>query len=59
MGAAASSSTWNLIDPLIAGIGHRAKTPATPPGFLSDGTPFDRNPPLSLPKSLCDGSFDV
>ncbi len=40
VGAAGFSSTWNLIDPLIAGIGHRVKTPATPPGFLSDGTMF-------------------
>lgn len=38
VGAAGSSSTWSLIDPLIAGIGHRAMTPATPPGFQSDGT---------------------
>lgn len=40
VGAAGFSSTWNLIDPLIAGIGHRVKTPATPPGFPSDGTTF-------------------
>lgn len=38
VGAAGSSSTWGLIDPLIAGIGHRAMTPAPPPGFQSDGT---------------------
>lgn len=38
VGTAGSSSTWGLIDPLIAGIGHRAMTPATPPGFQSDGT---------------------
>lgn len=39
-GAAGFSSTCSLIDPLIAGIGHRVKTPATPPGFLSDETMY-------------------
>lgn len=43
VGAAGFSSTWNLIDPLIAGIGHRVKTPALPPAFPSDG-----NMPLGL-----------
>lgn len=40
VGAAGFSSTWSLIDSLIAGIGHRVMTPATPPGFQSDETMF-------------------
>lgn len=51
VGAAGFSSTWSLIDPLIAGIGHRAMTPATPPGFQSDGTLFrQKSVDVSFPK---------
>lgn len=56
-GAAGFSSTWSLIDPLIAGIGHRAMTPATPPGFQSDGTLFrQKSVDVSFPKGC---AFDV
>lgn len=53
VGAAGFSSTWSLIDPLIAGIGHRAMTPATPPGFQSDGTMFRQKSTDVVSKSLC------
>lgn len=54
VGAAGSSSTWGLIDPLIAGIGHRAMTPATPPGFQSDGTTLRQRSTDVVSKSLRD-----
>lgn len=52
VGAAGFSSTWGLIDPLIAGIGHRVMTPATPPGFQSDGTTLRRKSTDVVSKSL-------
>lgn len=54
VGAAGFSSTWSLIDPLIAGIGHRVMTPATPPGFQSDGTTLRRKSTDVVSKSLRD-----
>lgn len=54
VGAAGFSSTWGLIDPLIAGIGHRVMTPATPPGFQSDGTTLSWKYTDVVSKSLRD-----
>lgn len=52
VGAAGFSSTWSLIDSLIAGIGHRVMTPATPPGFQSDETMFWHKSTDVISKSL-------
>lgn len=56
--AAGFSSTWNLIDPLIGRIGHRMKTPALPPGSLSDETRPRYKIKNVIFRSLCVLSFD-
>lgn len=58
MAAAGSSFTWNLINPLIAGIGHKWRHLLPHLGFCQMPPCLDRNPPKSFPKAclfqICD-----